>query len=175
MNHLVVTKSSLGYSRQHSFSFLFIPVVALEWLLSGEHGVICWERACLLLFLVNFPGAWETQPLQNLISELSFATQWQALINDFCLLSGSRENVWVMKPRNLHFNQENSEQFYANSESRNFVLTLPSSLSCCKVDCGGNIYTFDQLGSFVFYLLGCWLTSCWHLEDKSQTTHEDYE
>lgn len=93
MNHSVVTKSSLGYSRQHSLSSLYIPVVAFELLLSGEHGVVCWKRAYLLAFLDNFTGAQETQPLQNLIGRLTFAIQCQALINNFCLLSGSQESI----------------------------------------------------------------------------------
>lgn len=40
----------------------------------------------------------------------------------------------AMKTRILHFNCKNPGQFYANSESRNFVLVLKSSLSFPNLD-----------------------------------------
>lgn len=59
-----------------------------------------------------------------------------------------------MKPRNFHFNHKNSEQFYANDESRNVLLVLPSHLSCPNMDYGGNMQTLDQLDSLSFICLG---------------------
>lgn len=45
------------------------------------------------------------------------------------ILSISGHGVWALKTKIFHFNHKNSEHFYANGESRNFVLALNSSLS----------------------------------------------
>lgn len=59
-------------------------------------------------------------------------------------------------------------------ESRNFLLVIPSNLSCPNMDHGGNMQTLDQLDSLSFICVDVdWLV-CRQWESESQTTHKNY-